>query len=152
MPSIYYLINRLSLDYPNINFIIDKNFSWSRVDRSVHYVDESEMWPMLIHEIAHHELEHSNYKNALHLLNMERDAWIKAIEIAKKYDLKIDNDVIESSLDSYRDWVHNRSKCPECNAIGVEISKNYYQCIQCDNYWKVNDARQCGLKRYKITK
>lgn len=150
MLSIQSLIIRLLEDYPMIKFVSSNNFSWSKDNLTLNYVDNYLLWPMIIHEIAHYELKHSSYDNAIHLLQIERDAWTKANEIAIRYNLSIDENIIEDSLDSYREWLHTRSKCTNCEAIGIETNKNIYRCVQCDNMWKVNEARSCRIKRYKI--
>lgn len=151
-PSIQSIINQLSNDYTEIKFVSSNVFSWSNINSTITYIDDDDLWPLLMHELGHYYLKHEDYENAIELLKFERDAWSRALLISKKYDFEIDNQIIEDSLDSYRDWLHTRSKCTECNSIGIEIRKNIYSCVNCRNNWKVNDARKCGIKRYKILK
>ena len=83
---------------------------------------------------------------------MERAAWDKALELAKTVNVDIDEELIETSLDTYRDWLHDRSTCPSCNATGIEASKQQYECISCHTTWRVNEARDCSLRRYTTKK
>jgi Mlc titration factor MtfA (ptsG expression regulator) len=152
MPSTHYVIENIRKDFPDISFVKGREFSWSINNKTIEYSDNGDSWPMLLHEIAHSLLNHNNYKSGIHLLNMERDAWIKAEELASNYDLTIDEEIIEKSLDTYRDWLHSRSKCPECGAIGFETEKYIHHCLECNNDWKVNDARMCRLRRDRIKK
>lgn len=150
MPSIQSIIKELSKDYKDINFLPSDLFTWSKKNYTLTYINNDDLWPMLIHEIAHYDLNHTNYTNAIDLLRIERDAWDRAKLIAQNYQLIIEEEIIEKSIDSYRDWVHGRSKCVYCESIGIEINKNYYFCLNCENNWKVNEAKTCGIKRYKL--
>ena len=96
---------------------------------------------LLIHELAHGLLEHADYARDVQLLNMERQAWEKALEIAQSYGETIDEDVIETHLDTYRDWLHQRSTCPVCQAVGLQIKKQAYTCPACSHEWRVNEAQ-----------
>ena len=91
---------------------------------------------------------HDTYARDIELLRLERAAWTKAETIATDLGLTISQDTVEDHLDSYRDWLHQRSTCPRCNATGIQIDDQHYSCLECDSVWKVNEARNCGLKRY----
>jgi hypothetical protein len=80
---------------------------------------------------------------------MERAAWEKAGELAPTYEVTIQPDLVEQQLDTYRDWLHDRSVCPNCEANGVQTDVNHYRCLTCDDTWRVNDARRCALRRYR---
>lgn len=150
MPSTHSVIEKIRQNYPDIVFVKSNDFSWSINNNTVCYSDNDDGWPMLLHEIAHSLLNHHDYDNGIHLLNMERDAWIKAQAIAGNYGFIIDEEIIERSLDTYRDWLHSRSKCPNCGAIGLETEKFLHYCLECNNKWRVNDGRICRLRRDKI--
>lgn len=152
MPSIHYVIDKIKKDYPEISFVEGNDFSWSIKNNTIEFTNDDSGWPMLLHEIAHSLLGHNDYSNGIHLLNIERDAWIKAQELAENYSLNIEEETIEKSLDTYRDWLHSRSKCPQCSAIGIETEKYIHHCIECGYRWKVNDGRICRLRRDKIKK
>lgn len=144
------LIKKLRLDYPQFNFKESDNFLWSPDDNTVYYSNKSsDCEYFAIHELSHALLDHREYKRDIVLLTMERDAWEKAKEIAKKYNIEIDDDFIQSNLDTYRDWMHKRSTCPDCSAVGLQSDKIHYKCVVCGHNWRVNEARTCALRRYK---
>lgn len=140
--------------FPAITFELGDDFRWSAQHQTV-YVgeigDERDIITLL-HEIGHALAGHSNYDRDITLLNLEREAWtIASTQVAPQFDITIDNELVEDALDSYRDWLHARSTCPECSQNGVQRDRNTYECLLCHTSWRVNDARRCGLKRYRLT-
>ena len=126
-------------------------FSWNHTACAITYnpaVNNAEQY--LLHEFGHALLGHTEYGQDIELLHMEQEAWAKAAEIAGHYSITIDDTVIESSLDTYRDWLHSRSRCPACQSTGIEINKHHYRCLFCQTEWKVNEARGCSLRRFTI--
>lgn len=148
MPSTASLIPRLKADFPDISFTIGADYLWSPNNQTVYYIENPDSQSLLLHELSHGLLGHSDYSRDIELIAMERAAWDKAIELTHKYGLKIDNDTVETTLDSYRDWLHARSTCPECEATGLQIKKYTYNCLACTHTWRVNEARICALRRY----
>lgn len=105
----------------------------------------------LLHELAHAILDHKTYARDIELIELERDAWTHAqATLAPTYNIAIGTNQIEDALDTYRDWLHARSTCPNCQATGVQTERNAYKCLACLSKWRVNDARICALRRYKI--
>ncbi len=145
------LINQLESDY-QVNLVVADDFHYSHQQNSIFYDPKVDNWQLLlIHELAHFLLKHQNYQFDRQLLKMETDAWeLVKDELATKYQIKIDYDLIENTLDSYRDWLYSRSRCPKCNSIGNQFDKNKYKCLNCDSIWKVNQAKFVGLKRCQI--
>ncbi len=153
MPSIDSLIAKLQIDYPQLTFKESDCFSWSPNKKTIYLgnsVDEN--IPYLLHELAHAILGHASYSSDVELINMECEAWNKVVELAKIYDVSINQDSIQSDLDTYRDWLHKRSLCPKCQANGLQNGNKIYQCLVCNNKWRVNEARFCALRRYKLAK
>jgi hypothetical protein len=139
-------LDHLKDDYPDINFKLGDGFYWSPLSKTVIYADiKSKLnseWTLL-HEISHAVLNHKGYKNDLELLAMEVSAWVKAKEISTKYDIKIDENHIQNCLDTYRNWLHLRSTCPECGIRTLQIDKKTYRCHNCHTVWKVTSERFC---------
>lgn len=153
MPSLTSLVANLKKDYPHLSFVQSDKFLWSPADQSVHYISSvTAADAQLLHELSHGILKHSQYGKDIELIIMERQAWAKAKELADHYSVSIGESIIEDHLDTYREWMHVRSSCPSCGATGVETKKYLYHCVACLTDWKVNEARICGLKRYKVTK
>ena len=150
MPSTSSLVHKLTQEYPQFTFVPDSEFHWSPQKKSIFYAQDSAA--LLLHELAHALLGHTSYARDVVLIEMERDAWAYArTTLAPQYNLKITDDEIDSSLDTYRDWLHARSICPECKATGVQIQTDEYKCLACYTHWHVNEARTCALRRYKVT-
>jgi lipopolysaccharide biosynthesis regulator YciM len=105
---------------------------------------------LLIHELAHALLNHKNYRRDIELIEMETAAWHEAKQYGEKYNVEIKEDVIQDHLDTYRDWLHARSSCPNCLATGYQTKHLTYECPACTHSWKVNEARLCALRRYGI--
>lgn len=151
MPSTISLIQRLKSDYPQFVFKKSDRFLWSPSDRTVFYSGTNSDNSFLLHELSHGLLGHAGYNKDIELISMERAAWDRAASIASTYDDAIDEDTIESTLDSYREWLHARSTCPHCKATGLQVKKQVYHCPACQHSWRVNEARICGLKRTDLS-
>lgn len=124
-------------------------FSWNHTACVITYNPASDnAAEYLLHEFAHALLQHAEYAHDVELIRIERAAWDKALEIAPDYSIVISEDIIESSLDSYRDWLHSRSLCPNCGATGIQTNPKNYHCPACAVTWQVNEARSCGLRRH----
>lgn len=150
MPSTISLIQRLKTDHPQFNFIKAKQFLWSPSENTVYYTGANSDYSFLLHELSHGLLGHIEYRRDVELLAMERAAWDNAVDLALRYDLFISEDTVETTLDSYRDWLHARSTCPNCQATGLQIKQQAYSCIACHHTWRVNEARICALRRYTL--
>jgi hypothetical protein len=151
MPSTTSLINSLGADFPQFIFKKSSRFLWSHSENTIYYTDKQDDFRFLFHELSHALLNHADYKRDIELVAMECEAWDKAKEIALSYGVIIDDDYTRSNLDTYRDWMHERSCCPNCTASGMQTNKQNYRCLACSHCWHVNDARTCALRRYSIT-
>lgn len=143
------LLPKLTTDFPAFAFTPGERFAWSPSEQTVFYneSDPSNV-ALLIHELAHGLLEHRRYARDIELIAMETAAWDKTLELASKYAVKIPLADVDANLDTYRDWMHARSTCPNCDATGYQTKKDTYSCVACGGSWRVNEARLCGLKRY----
>lgn len=145
------LLARLRADYPQFIFENANDFYWSPQKKTIFYqtITSRSHKQTLLHELAHALLGHSTYWRDIDLLRMEQEAWSYATEtLGPRYDIIFDQYAVEETLDTYRDWLHQRSLCPYCTISGVQIDSNLYQCLGCFHSWRVNEARRCGLKRY----
>ena len=149
MPSTRSLLPKLEKDYPQLLFSPGQRFAWSPDVKTVFY-DESDLGNtgLLLHELAHGLLVHHDYSKDVELVAMESEAWDKAVEIAPTYGIKITDETIQDTLDTYREWLHARSSCPKCDATGYQSGKSEYTCVACSHVWRVNEARICALRRY----
>jgi hypothetical protein len=146
------LIRSLKGKYPDIAFVQGDTAQWSSTKRQIIYVADTRpesVWALL-HELGHALLGHDSYASDVELLQKEAAAWANACSIALGYKLQIDLEHIEACLDTYRDWLHKRSTCPDCSAQGLQQSKELYSCFNCQATWKVTEHRFCRPYRLKI--
>lgn len=144
---------QLKQDFPTLTFVADVEFFWSANSNTIHYnpdtLNTRHGTSQLLHEIGHALCQHTTFSSGIQLLKLESDAWEKAIEIAKKYQLTIDTEHVEQCLNSYRDWLHQRSTCPNCNNVAVETEAHVYKCFNCSQRWKVPISQKSRCYRLK---
>ena len=151
MQQITSLLANLRSDFPEYTFTASHEFYWDSVEKIIYFDATSDDTASLLHEVAHAQLGHRGYVKDIQLIEMERDAWQYARKhLGKKYSVSIIEDHVQDALDTYRNWLHARSRCPECDATGIQVKKRTYACLACGSKWKVNDARICALRRYTL--
>jgi NADH pyrophosphatase NudC (nudix superfamily) len=144
------LAAKLARDFPKFKFEKSKIAHWSPAGKIISYTDND---AQLLHELGHALLDHTDFTQDIELIHLERDAWEKARKLAPEYGVKITDEVVETALDDYRDWLHARGLCPKCGQTGIQSRADLaYSCLNCDARWTANDARACGLKRRLIKK
>ncbi len=140
------LIATLTIDYPTINFQRANVFCWSPKRQEIQYDSEAPRqkgtWAVL-HELSHALLGHSSYSYDFELLSLEVAAWQKAKDLASHYKEHIQEDHIQNCLDTYREWLHQRSTCPTCNNHCLQATSTRYYCFNCHSNWRVTASRFC---------
>src|SRR5258708_3740179 len=90
--------------FPGVHFTKSTVFSWNPSTKTVYYPSEelsdAAFMTGIIHEIAHSELKHKDFKHDVQLLKMERDAWVHAAKLIAELGGNLDRDHIEDCLDS----------------------------------------------------
>lgn len=141
------LLSKLQRDFPELSFKGGDTFLWSPKNREIIYRQASDANPLaqwsLLHEVGHALLLHQRYESDFELLTLEVDAWAKAEELAAGYDVKIDPHHIQDCLDTYRDWLYQRSTCPTCTNCSLQDDPWIYLCHNCGTAWKVSTSRLC---------
>lgn len=145
------LLERLQAQLPDVTFVGGKTFHWSPLNKTITYREtddptEYDNWA-LIHESGHAFLGHTAYHSDLQLLLMEVAAWEEAKRVAGRLGLSIDNDHVQDCLDTYRDWLHQRSTCPACSTTSLQIESDRYRCHNCNAEWRVTTSRFCRAYR-----
>ena len=148
------IIDALKKSYPDITFTVDSSFYWSPKNNAVHYAksyasNEKHLWALL-HEVGHAVLKHQTYTTDFNLLQLEIEAWQKARQIARSHDIVIDPEHIQDCLDTYRDWLYQRSTCPSCTNCSLQMSKDLYSCFNCNESWRVSASRMCRSYRKRV--
>lgn len=144
------MVEDLKLANPQITFMEGDKFAWDPVKKIIYYADLDKNtihFHSLLHELAHAILDHAIFKNDIQLLKMERDAWNLAKKMLRQHNQVVNYDYIEDCLDTYRDWIYSRSKCPRCSHVGIQSSLNVYKCVYCVINWSVPNSRLCMVKR-----
>lgn len=146
------LLSLLRRDYPDISFLPGNSFQWAHSTRTIHYDHTHENAPaLLLHELAHACLNHTKFKFDVELVKKESQAWQYASQtLAPRYELSISEDTREDAIDSYRDWLHTRSLCPQCHTNSLQTKTGPYSCEACGCQWRANQARICELRRYRV--
>ena len=134
------------VEYPELKFRAGKKFMY-RPPRTIMYEkqDGSEQkWCVLqlLHELGHALSGHQDFKFDVERVRMEREAWEKARELDVNYRQKYgaewlecyDEEYVEAAMDSYRDWLHRRSKCSKCGETRYQGSDGRYHCVFCENF------------------
>ena len=138
-------ISDLSSEYKTFSFKKSTRFKY-RFPKTI-YFDEKSSYSFLhfalltLHELGHALSHHKDYKIDIERLKIESEAWQRAKnEIKnhqkwqKKYQIFYDEDFVENELDSYRDWLHSRSKCKTCGLTRFQTKDGIYHCPECENF------------------
>lgn len=149
MPLPASILNKLEKRY-SVPLVAGDVFRYSPSEGTVYYAANDDSIDYLIHEMGHALLEHTTYTHDIELLSMERDAWKKAHEIAREIGISLNYQIEEEALDSYRDWLHQRSTCPTCKETGVQGADRDYTCISCGSTWAVTRQQTCRVYRKQI--
>ena len=128
------LINRIKTDYPNFAFKTGRKFAF-RYPKTI-TIGPPEPFDslLLLHEISHALLGHRDYSRDIDRIKMESEAWEKARSLADHYGVEIDEDLIQDELDTYREWLHQKSRCPRCGLTRFQTPDSKYHCPRCENF------------------
>ena len=125
-------LSQLQQNYPEYNFKSGVKFSF-RPPRTILFVQNDPNFSSLIlHELGHALLGHHNFTTDIKRLKMERAAWDKALELAQSLDVVIDENLIEAELETYRNWLHAKSKCQKCGLTRYQTHDGRYHCPHCN--------------------
>lgn len=148
------MLKTIIKDFADINFEAGDRFMWAPKNNLVVFEPARISSPdgiwTLLHELGHARLGHQQYDNDLHLLIMEVEAWREAKQIAKKYGIEISEDHIDACLESYRDWLHRRSKCIDCQTHALQQDQTTYSCHNCRSVWNVPASKHCQIRRRRV--
>ena len=137
-------IGQIIKDYPQFKFEPGPQEHWSPKTNTITYSQSEPLDELrygLLHELAHAVLGHNSYNSDFELLKLESQAWELAAQIGRKYGVKLNKDHIQDCLDTYRDWLHRRSKCPACGMHVLQKDPSSYKCFNCDTSWQVSSRR-----------
>ena len=131
--SYYDLFLQIQHDFNLFNFKPGKKFLFRPPKTIILGPDEPLASLLLLHELSHALLGHKSFVTDIERIKMESDAWAKTRELADKYNIVPDEEFIENQLDTYRDWLHTKSKCKKCGLTRYQTRDGVYHCPFCDN-------------------
>ena len=133
----------VSHEFPQFSWRLSNRFKF-KPEKTI-YIDVKTAYPPLyfslqtLHELGHALCKHKDYITDVRRLKMESEAWEKARELisshkkwASQYGIFYDEEFAEGELDSYRDWLHARSKCKKCGLTRYQKKTGEWVCPRCD--------------------
>lgn len=127
-------LQKIKNSYPELKFISGKQFSFRPPHTIVIGPEETNDVSLLLHELGHALSGHRTFSTGAGRLKMEVEAWSKAREIAPDLGVEISDDAMEAELDTYRDWLHKKSRCPKCGLTRFQTPDGAYHCPRCENF------------------
>lgn len=127
-------LNKVRVDYPDFRFVSGKKFAFRPPRTIMVGPEEPNDSLLLLHELGHAILLHQDYGTDMARLKMERAAWEKARELATVYGVKFDDEMVENELDTYREWLDKKSRCPSCGLTRFQTPDGVYHCPKCENF------------------
>ena len=127
------LLKRIKRDFPEFNFRGGKKFVFRPPKTIILGPEEPSSDLLLLHELSHAVLKHRDFKMNVERLKMENEAWEKTRELAQRYGVDFDEEMAQEELDTYRDWLHKKSRCPKCGLTRFETPDGQYHCPRCEN-------------------
>ena len=126
-------LSQLEKNYSDFKFVEGRKFAF-RPPRTIVFNSSEKRGDLLIlHEIGHALSGHRFFGTDVERIKMEVKAWEKARELAKIYRIDFDEKLAQEELDTYRDWLHKKSRCPNCGLTRFQTQDSVYHCPNCDN-------------------
>ncbi len=126
-------LERVAGDHPEFLFKKGRRFAFRPPKTIVVGPEEPGDSLLLLHELGHALCGHRDFLTDASRLKMEREAWEKARELAQVYGVSFDDELVERELDSYRDWLDTKSRCPKCGLTRYQTPDQMYHCPKCEN-------------------
>lgn len=137
MPSFKHLVTKLQTDFPSVDFVAGERYTFHPPNQVIFDARHPDQLSLL-HELGHFLIKAHDYQYDVELLRIESAAWAKAAELANDYHVAWNEDNIQDHLDSYRDWLHQVSLCPNCQLSGYQDTTGCYHCPLCEHEWQRN--------------
>lgn len=119
-------------DFPEVRFTKGPRFSF-RPPKTVVFADLNRGGELLLlHELGHFLTGRFDFRTEVERLKIEVMAWEKARELAAKYGVFVDEELIEEELDTYRDFLHQKSRCPDCGLTRFQTPDKVWHCPHCN--------------------
>ena len=127
------LLEKLRVDFPDLRFVPGRKFAFRFPKTVILGPHEPFSELLLLPEVSHAILEHKDFRTDVERLKMESLAWEEARKLALRYEVEFDDEFAEGELDSYRDWLHKKSRCPSCGLTRFQDVDGYH-CPSCSKF------------------
>ena len=126
------LVGRLKRDFPKVRFVTGRRFEFRPPRTVVIGPDEVHAEMLLLHELGHALTERYTFETEVERIRIEAEAWEKARQLATQYGVLFDEETAQDELDTYRDWLHQKSRCPKCGLTRFQVAGGGFYCPRCD--------------------
>lgn len=127
-------LEKVRVDFPDFRFISGERFAFRPPRTIVVGPEEMSDSLLLLHEVGHALCGHRDFRTGPRRLKMEREAWEKVRELCDLYGVSYDEELVEAELDTYRDWLDKKSRCPLCGLTRFQAPDGAYHCPRCENF------------------
>lgn len=141
------LVERLESDFPEVKFIHRaKRFSYRlKNGQPTVFLGEPclNFGLLALHELGHALCGHKDYIVDVSRIKIESGAWERAKTVYLEYqkDAEIrellpewDEGFVQEKLDTYRDWLHAKSRCKKCGLTRYQTKDRKYHCPRCEAF------------------
>ena len=128
-------ISQIANDYPDFNYRVGEKFAFHPPKTIILGPPQPNFALLALHELGHALCKHKTYNTHVKRLKIESEAWQMAKTITEnhpEYGISYDPEFAEDQLDSYRDWLHTKSKCKKCGLTRFQTPDGDYHCPRCD--------------------
>lgn len=125
---------RLIRDFFDFKFVLGAKFSFRPPKTIVIGPPEPFSRLLVLHELGHAVCGHRDFRMDVTRLKMENQAWEEAKKLAVRYEIEVNEDVVQDELDTYRDWLHQKSRCPICGLTRFQTPDSQYHCPRCESF------------------
>lgn len=125
---------RLIRDFFDFKFVLGAKFSFRPPKTIVIGPPEPFSRLLVLHELGHAVCGHRDFRMDITRLKMENQAWEEAKKLAVRYEIEVNEDVVQDELDTYRDWLHQKSRCPICGLTRFQTPDSQYHCPRCESF------------------
>ena len=150
-------VQRLVADFPEVRFAKNRqrfSYRWQNDVPTVFLGEPQPKYALLtLHELGHALCKHKDYKVDVQRIKIECEAWERAKTVFLEYRDKAyaedgvvkdealawilpewDEDFVQEKLDTYRDWLHTKSRCKKCGLTGYQTEDGKYHCPRCEAF------------------
>ena len=126
-------VEELKRDYAGFRYRMGRKFTFRPPRTVVLGPPEPFLELLVLHEVSHGICGHKDFRMDVMRLKMEVQAWEKAKELASQYSIEVNEELIQEELDTYREWLHQKSRCPQCGLTRYQTMDSLYHCPRCES-------------------